>query len=261
VGGRGGSGAAGGTGGPGGNAGQGEGGGIYSEGALTLNSSTISGNIADGNLGGLGARGGAAGGPGERAGVAGSNLGRGAGYGGGIHSANSTIQTLDTTIARNLADQGGGVFLYDNTMTALDNSTIAFNKARQPGQGGGVWGYLESTSDPIVVISTVVGQNVTGGKGAGQDLFVANNGAISAFNSLIESFDPGSVTGSNNILNTDPLLGVLRDNGGITDTCLPSSTLSPLLGKGSNPENLTHDQRGAARAIGGTVDIGAVEIA
>jgi len=259
MGGAGGLGTSGGMGGAGGTGGQGLGGGIYSESALVLNSSTVSGNIAYGSAGGFGARGGASGIAGKRAALPGQDPGRSFGYGGGVHSANSTIQTLDSTIAKNTADQGGGIFLYENTMTALDNSTIAFNKARQKGEGGGVCGYLENSSDPIVVISTVIGQNTAGG-GPGQDLLITN-GAISAFNSLIESFNPNSVTGTSNILNTDPLLGALRMNGGITMTCLPNSIRSPLLGQGSNPEKLPADQRGHDRSIGGTVDIGAVEIA
>lgn len=258
-GGAGGLGASGGMGGAGGTGGQGLGGGVYSESALVLNSSTVSGNVADGSVGGLGARGGASGISGKHAALPGQDPGRSFGYGGGIHSANSTIQTLDSTIAKNTADQGGGIFLYENSMTALDNSTIAFNKARQKGEGGGVWGYLENSSDPIVVISTVIGQNTAGG-GPGQDLLITN-GSISAFNSLIESFNPNSVTGTANILNTDPLLGPLRLNGGITMTCLPNATESPLRGQGSNPEKLPADQRGHDREIGGTVDIGAVEIA
>ena len=119
---------------------------------------------------------------------------------------------MDTTVARNLADQGGGIFLYENTATQLDNSTIAFNKARQGAQGGGLWAYIES-SDPVIVISTVIGQNVTGARGAGQDLCVNTGQAIAAYSSLIESFTAGSVTAPDSSLpvleNVSPLLGLL----------------------------------------------------
>jgi len=271
AGGNGGVGAAGGNGGGGGYAGFGQGGGVYSEGTLMLNSSTVSGNIANGNLSGLGGPGGL-GARGQRAGGHGYGQVRSIGEGGGVHAAYGTLELVDTTVARNLADQGGGIFLYENTATQLDNSTIAFNKARQGAQGGGLWAYIES-SDPVIVISTVIGQNVTGARGAGQDLCVNTGQAIAAYSSLIESFTAGSVTAPDSSLpvleNVSPLLGLLHNNGGPTWTCLPSSIRSPLIGAGTLPVDtglpnmptVSDDQRGHGRVVAGTVDIGAVEVA
>jgi len=270
AGGNGAPGGSGGTGGPGGGAGNGFGGGVYSTGSLTLNSSTVSGNIALGNFGG---RGGAGGRPGRGRGIfatgaRGSTLPRATGYGGGIHSNYATLDVVDSTIAQNLSDQGGGLFLYNNTSTKLENSTIAFNGAFQGGQGGGLWSYLE-TGDPITVISTVIGQNATGMHGPGQDLFVSN-GSITSTYSLIESYNAGSVTDpgtiSTTILGANPLLGALGKNGGPTYTCRPLSfanlrIVSPLIGTGSNPLDLSRDQRGSPREIGMSTDIGAVEVA
>jgi hypothetical protein len=56
----------------------------------------------------------------------------------------------------------------------------------------------------------------------------------------------------------DPLLGPLQDNGGLTETqaILPGS---PAINAGSNPLELTTDQRGEARVQQGTADIGAFE--
>jgi hypothetical protein len=162
-----------------------------------------------------------------------------------------------TTVAKNGADDGGGVLLYSNTGSEVDNCTIAFNTARMGGEGGGMWGYLDSNNDPIVVISTVIADNTAGHGGVGQDLFMGN-GTITADYSLIDSFTPGSVVGSDDLENLNPMLGALTKNGGPTLTCLPS-LVSPLLGAGSNPNKLTQDQRGHAREVGGTTDIGAVE--
>jgi Ca2+-binding RTX toxin-like protein len=59
----------------------------------------------------------------------------------------------------------------------------------------------------------------------------------------------------------DPLLGPLQDNGGSTFTqaLLPDS---PAIDVGSNPNNLTTDQRGTGfdRVIGSSADIGAFEL-
>jgi hypothetical protein len=62
-----------------------------------------------------------------------------------------------------------------------------------------------------------------------------------------------------NLVGLDPKLGPLQDNGGPTPTMalLPGS---PAINAGSNPLNLTADQRGyTPRAAGGAPDIGAFE--
>ena len=69
-----------------------------------------------------------------------------------------------------------------------------------------------------------------------------------------------TLTGTNNLKGTTatPLnakLGPLASNGGPTQTHLPNSD-SPVVDKGSNPSNLTTEQRGAgfSREVGGGVD-------
>ena len=69
-----------------------------------------------------------------------------------------------------------------------------------------------------------------------------------------------SITGTNNLLNYDPLLGPLANNGGPTLTHLPQSN-SPCINTGTNPNNLVNDQRGPGfPRIQGLTDIGAVEL-
>jgi len=256
-GGAGGQGIEGGIGGNGGIARASFGGGIYSTGVLTLKYSTVSGNVVISGAGGSGG----AGALGMPAGKAAANT---FGYGGGIDSANSTITLIECTVAKNVAGQGGGLFISRDTSATLDNSTIAFNTARNAGEGGGLWVQLDTNKDPVTVASTVIGQNTTGPGGHGADLYMSS-GAIAASHSLIESFTAGSVSDPSDPINTDienlsPLLHHLAANGGPTLTCLPNSTQSPLLGAGSNPQKLTRDQRGHVRTIFGTLDIGAVEV-
>src|SRR5262249_32666420 len=63
------------------------------------------------------------------------------------------------------------------------------------------------------------------------------------------------------LLNLDPKLGPLQDNGGptLTHALLPGS---PALDAGDNAGAPTHDQRGPGfpRIFGGTIDIGAFEV-
>ena len=56
----------------------------------------------------------------------------------------------------------------------------------------------------------------------------------------------------------DPKLGLLANNGGATRTHALLAS-SPAIDMGSNPVGLTTDQRGHARILNGTVDIGAYE--
>ena len=63
-----------------------------------------------------------------------------------------------------------------------------------------------------------------------------------------------------NLVGLDPKLGPLQDNGGPTPTIalLPGS---PAIGAGSDPLNLTSDQRGySPRVVGTAADIGAYEV-
>lgn len=76
---------------------------------------------------------------------------------------------------------------------------------------------------------------------------------------------PISGTTTGNLLNVDPHLGPLQDNGGPTFTHMPAAD-SPALNAGDPAgcaDNLGHllatDQRGIARPQGASCDIGAVE--
>jgi hypothetical protein len=159
------------------------------------------------------------------------------------------LTIIDSTVSGNVAPSGsgGGLFLSDST-TVIRNSTIAFNAATV---GGGIC----SGTKPVIQ-STIVAKNVSD---AGPDIF----GQVTATFSLIGNtsqvaLDAGS---ANNLLNRDPLLGPLADNGGPTWThaLLPGS---PAINAGSNPANLTTDQRGAGfpRVFGSAADIGAFEV-
>ena len=74
------------------------------------------------------------------------------------------------------------------------------------------------------------------------------------------SFD-GSGYAASDLLDVDPRLGPLQDNGGPTQTMalLPGS---PALNAGDNTGAPTSDQRGPGfpRVVGGTIDIGALEV-
>lgn len=250
-----------GNGGSGGSSGRGAGGGVMSGLAnvttvaaptLTIQNSTISGNVS---LGGAAAKAGPAGKPGKPGGgtaLPGAVGTAGTAAGGGVYAYGSYVTASQITVAKNSSQAGGGLYLNQDFASSIDNSTIAFNKAS--GSGGGLFVIPDAAQDAITLISTIVGQNTAH---TDADVF----GAITANYSLIQSVGDASITGTNNITGESPLLGKLANHGGSVDTLLPSKH-SPVINAGFNPDSSTlkQDERGQPREIDGKIDIGAVEV-
>jgi len=88
---------------------------------------------------------------------------------------------------------------------------------------------------------------------------------VNATNSAIQNICPSpsceiTVSGSGNLIAVEPMLAPLANNGGPTQTHALLA-VSPALNAGSNPLNLTTDQRGTGfpRVVGAAADIGAFE--
>ncbi len=224
----------------------GNGGGIFSSaGSLLVRSSTISGNMTG--------RGGDAGTPSGTAVITmGANGGNG-GLGGGLFVSGGSLQVEQSTVSGNatggggtassgnfgsgtpgLRGTGGGIF--NNATTSVLHSTLTQNTARS---GGGI---LNNGGTANVTGSIIAGNAATSSAN------VAGTLAIDTFN----------------LIDVDPLLAPLADNGG------PTLTHALLLGSpainAGDPAFVAppaFDQRGApfARVLGGTIDIGAIEFA
>ena len=267
------------------NAGQGNGGGIYNaDGTLTVTGSTLSGNSAtsaDGGGGGIVAAEGTTT-------VTDSTLsGNNASYaGGGILAEGGTLTVTDSTLSGNTAgDYGGGIFEEVNTTTVTD-STLSGNGA---GDLGG--GMLDNGDTTTVTDSTLSGNGAGTVGGGGIDNYsgevdyqpgtttlgatiVANSnstggdcaGTIADGGDNIDSDGTCgfSATGSfSHSTSLDASLGLLQNNGGPTETILPSAT-SPAVGVIPNPTTVNGvqvcprtDQRGVPSV--GKCTIGAVE--
>ena len=255
--------------------------------ATTITNSTIAGNEA-GNGGGvavfqIGADNSVAV---DRTTVSGNSA---SGNGGGLNvtgTANGELGIVDSTISGNVAaGRGGGAAVGADSApvgpepVSFDNSTVAANSANVSAGGGIYLGRFDSDPSAYVenfvrgtvdLYSSIVGDNSLSGNP--QDLATADPATSGGFvlgYSLVE--EPGSAaytaspTGTN-VLDADPVLLPLADNGGPTRTHLPANT-SPALDLGANPLALPTDQRGEDRTVGlpgpdpndGT-DIGAVEL-
>ncbi len=235
-------------------------GGLYLRNNATIVSSTISGNTAGRNIGGV-----------EIANTS--------------NTASLTAIITNSTISGNEAgDVVGG--LYTNLGTVkIRNSTIAFNTAGSGTISNPPYGYnyfapglsLSASYAPIAVNmqSTLISNNTYGSLendlSVGYEYFpkVVTFAAAPA-NNFVRYADATAqpLLPADTIQYACPLLGPLRDNGGATQTHALLST-SPAIDMGNNVAALNEDQRGLfddvapypyPRQSGSAVDIGAYEV-
>jgi Right handed beta helix region len=191
-----------------------EGGGICNGGTLTILNSTFSGNVARHRKGG------------------------------GIRNYGIVTLTSSTISGNRASSVGGGIHngaLFGPSGTVMiNNSTISGNVAGG-GKGGGI--YSEQSGTKVILRNSIVANNAgkdCHGTMTSRDFNLSSDGTC--------DFDrPGDLT------NTDPQLGPLQDNGGLTQTMalLPGS---PAIDSG-NPDGcidrpghlLKTDQRGMPR--------------
>ena len=242
------------------------GGGIKCSGGLTITNCEITDNKWDygygGGISGIGT-------------ISNSTIARNSamnGTGGGLYG---TWTITNSTIVDNSSGIGGGVYA---GVVAITNSTVSGNAAQHV--GGIFAGTIVLTNSTISENSSGIGATdsltlrgsiVAGNAGPGgvADLLFVT-GTLTSNYSLIGDtvgLSPGIIaainSGAGNLLNLDPLLGPLADNGGPTKTyaTLPGS---PAINAG-DPSYLgpsSFDQRGFAfaRVVGGGIDIGAFEV-
>ena len=196
-----------------------------------------------------------------------AGTGGGVGNGGAINTGSNTLNIINSTLHNNTAfGRGGGI--YNNSPDAtinISNSTLSQNLSVNGG-GGGV---NNDNGGLVKFLNSIIADN------SHQDL---SGPFASLGHNLLTSFvgSSGFTLGTNNA-NGDlvgasfarvfPILGPLQNNGGPTQTraLLPGS---PAIDAGDNcvvlaggclATPLTTDQRGVARQVNLTVDIGAFE--
>jgi hypothetical protein len=196
----------------------------------------------------------------------------GAIYHDGFITYNSVLTLTNSTLSGNgVSEFGGGLNVY-NSQAQFFNDTIASNMVHLgiPKPGPGIGGGLYVTTPAVLTIEdTIIAKNV---RGNGITLPVPDDCVSSgttgtlAFDVLMTTtncFISGPQIG--NIEGLDPLLGLLQNNGGLTQTMglLPGSpaidagATAGCTGAGGVP--ITTDQRGFPRPVGPLCDIGAIE--
>jgi hypothetical protein len=196
------------------------------------------------------------------------------GYDGGGLSNGGTLTVVGSTLANNLAiASGGGIFCAGiHGWTTVTNSTISGNRA---GNAGAIF---SQSSQVFTILNSTVTENWGGIANDGsmkiKNSIVAGNfgeaapdisGAITSqgFN-LIGNTSGGSGFIASDLLNVNPMLGPLQDNGGKT---LTRGLLagSPAIDAGTSNGAPATDQRGQMRPQDGDndgtakIDIGAFE--
>jgi CSLREA domain-containing protein len=234
----------------------GAGGGIYHRGSsLVLRESSFEGNKTFG--GGYGAGLGAESGTATITGCTFSgNQAADPGNGGAIANFGTAFTITNSTFSNNRAANGGAIIHYGNTMT-LRYCTVVENTA---GYTGGGVERVGRGGNALNLINTLVAKNTCG---VGPDLYSYHDSTDGAFtsqgNNLIGKGDGaiGLTDGVNNdqvgsiAAPLDPKLGALADNGGATRTHALLGG-SPALHAGAAIDGVTTDQRGVARAGGGS---------
>jgi CSLREA domain-containing protein len=172
----------------------------------------------------------------------------------------SEVTLTNSTVSGNSANfAGGGIFNFSESGIGitLTNSTVARNSATQ--EGGGIFQACEGHS---ALTNSLVAQNSAPTRPDLDNPSACN--PFSARFSLIGNGSPSGITNTNgNQVGTasapiDPKLGSLADNGGPTKT---HALLlgSPAIDAASTPDCPTTDQRGVLRPQGTACDIGSYE--
>jgi hypothetical protein len=199
-------------------------------------------------------------------GTGGSAFDAGAASGGAIRatsdSASSTFAATDSTFDANRAggtagagmDSGigiGGTIYVAMTGTAsFVSDTIARGNA---GGENGRGGNLTSGTPGASLENTILSHGIA-------DTGANCSGPITSLGHNIETANECGLSAAGDHPSSEPMLGALVDNGGLTQTIAPLAG-SPATDGGDNAACPATDQRGALRPAGAACDIGAYELA
>jgi hypothetical protein len=193
---------------------------------LTLNNSTVSGNIAS------------------------------VYNGGGINFDGKLILNNSTVSGNSANGDGGGLYNGNQLAYYINNSSVSGNMAG--GNGGGIQDYYGAG----VMQNSIIAGNTAGLTGTDCGGVINSAG----YNAMGSTEGCTFVTSAGDLTGVDPLLGPLQDNGGLTFThALLAGTPARDAGnpagcadQDGNPLDI--DQRGVARPQGARCDIGAFEL-
>jgi hypothetical protein len=275
----------------------GDGGGInFEDGPFAVVDSTITGNTAGGKGGGIWI-------DDSLASISDTTIdGNVSGSsGGGIYLYETSMTISNSTLSGNSATNGGALYIAadDNddygSATFIENSTISGNHATQ--DGGAISIFMNNTDEVEELLeivqstitdnstdgleenvggivlqdntqATITGSIVAGNLGNDIGLYSTSLPSVTASDSVLGVIQTGVTLvddGGTQVGVTDPMLGLLANNGGVTKTHALLAG-SPAIDTGPNPvpvfDGNEFDQRGVgfARIVFGVADVGAFEV-
>jgi predicted outer membrane repeat protein len=250
-----------------------DGGGIYAAGSIEIVNSIVRDNFARGSGGGIRAQGIVTV---TNSAIIGNNTNGPGADGGGIYGFQDIVvegSTISGNYTTGQNADGGGIFAIRDL--DISHSTITDNETQgSQAIGGGVAVLSTAGTRTLAVTHSILQGNSSvplgddmGFLGAGT-VAVATSYSVLGTNSVLTAAQSAAINGgTGNLLNVNPLLGALQNNGGptLTHALLPGSpainkgNTSAASGAGGVPSS---DQRGAgfARVSGGRIDMGAFEV-
>jgi len=173
--------------------------------------------------------------------------------GGGIYNGGGGMMLTNVTISGNTANVGGGISSASSTLTLI-NVTICNNTGNN--NGSGIY-----NSGTVTFQNAIIANNLGPGNNCGNA-----GGTFTSSGHNLDSENTCVFNQLTDIINTDPLLGILYENGGDTKTHALLLN-SPAIDAGENYSGTpTTDQRGFLRPQDGDgdgnddKDIGAFEV-
>jgi CSLREA domain-containing protein len=225
--------------------------GIWNQGDLTLNDSTVTDNTSSGDGGGIRNQ--------DTLTLNRSTISHNTGRdGAGVWNQNATLELNNSTISTNISNRNGGAIYINNNTVTINNSTIANNSASS-GNGGGFFinGGIVNIKGTIIADNTATTDHDCTGTLTSDDYNLIGN--------ITAGCTIGGTT-TNNITGSDPELKVLADYGGSTDTHELEGT-SPATDGGEtgsctaiDGSSVSTDQRGGVRPQDSVCDIGSYEV-
>ncbi|MBI5848148.1 MAG: choice-of-anchor D domain-containing protein [Nitrospirae bacterium] len=162
---------------------------------------------------------------------------------GAIYNQSGTTIITNSTFSGNSVTSYAGCIYNSSGTISITNSTFSGNSAP-----GGACLFNDLGGGTVTLRNSIVADSISG---------VNCSGAIVSGGYNIDSGNSCGFTGTGDLINTDPLLGPLADNGGPTWT-MELLAGSPAIDAGDPATGLNADQRSVPRPFG-SADIGAYE--
>ncbi len=177
--------------------------------------------------------------------------------GGGIMNLRGVVSVSHSTLSGNSAVDGAGIMNYSGDLY-VSHSTLSKNHAFD--QGGGIGNGLRPFTDgSLTVRHSIIAENTA--EGGGPDIASSSNNKVTStgVNLISDINGSGLTAGATVMVAADAKLSALADYGGSTLTIHPLPG-SPAIDAAGNNDPGGTDQRGFSRFVGGALDIGAVEV-